>query len=264
MKKLALALIAVGALVGTSALAWAADMAVKAPPPAPSAPAYNWTGFYVGGQGGGGWFDNNVTNGPVVLGTGTNFPPGLVHSPEHGSGGLGGIYGGYNYRINQFVVGIDGDYSWASLKGSSSTLGVPVAATGCTVAPCITNDTDKIKWIATATGRLGYAANNWLLFAKAGWAGAGFSGTENNFGNAGANTANGTNSSTRNGWTIGAGAEYGFAPHWSAKLEYDYVQFSSTSYNSTFISTTTGATSIFVRNASSDINLVKAGVAYRF
>jgi len=261
MKKFVFGIAASFALFATQASA--ADMAVKAPPPAPIAAAYNWTGFYLGGQGGGGWFDNNVTNGSVVLGTGNNFPPGLVHSPEHGSGGLGGVYGGYNYQINQFVVGIDGDYSWAGLNGSSSTLGVPVAATGCTVGPCITNDTDKVKWIATVTGRLGYAANNWLLFAKGGWAGAGFSGTETNFSVA-TITANGTNSSTRNGWTIGTGVEYGFTPHWSAKLEYDYLKFNGANYNTTFISTTSGATSIFVRNASSDINVVKAGVAYRF
>jgi len=242
------------ALFGTPALA--ADMA--AAPVVPPA-VYNWTGFYLGGQGGGGLLSNTITN---VTG-GTNFPAGMVHNTEYGSGGLGGIYAGYNYQIsNKFVVGIDGDYTWSGLRTSASS----TSPTGF-----IVNDSDKAKWIATVTGRVGFAVNNWLLYVKGGWADAGFKGTETNiaaaFGNAVA--AFGTNSTNRDGWIIGGGLEYGFFSHWSAKAEIDYLNLSA-SYNTTLINTgagggsPAGSVSVFIRNASSNIEIFKLGAGYRF
>jgi len=246
---------AIAALIGTPALA--ADMALPPPPPPPPAPFYNWTGFYLGGEGGVGYFTNQITN---VAG-GKSFPAGLVHNSDGSAGMFGGGYAGYNYQINQFVVGIDGDFSGADLSGGASTAG----PTGN-----IDNDNDRIKWLATVTGRLGYAANNFLFFAKAGWAGAGFNGTETNSTATLVNTANGTNASTRNGWTVGAGVEYGLTSHWSAKLEYDYLQFGTATYNTTLTNTgvgggsAPGTISVYARSATSSMSLAKAGFAYRF
>src|ERR1019366_1444389 len=187
--------------------------------PAPIA-MYNWTGFYVGGQVGGGWASSQATN---VTGT-TNFPAGYVHNTISSSGVLGGVYGGYNYQINQFVIGIDGDYSWADLKGS----GTDLSPTGNGTYSQIN---DKVSWIATVTGRLGYAMNNWLLFVKGGGAWAGFSSTAGGYFATGVLANTSTSASDRSGWTIGTGVEWGFLPHWSAKLEYDYVKFSTANYN---------------------------------
>ena len=251
------------ALLGATALsvvaaqvATAADMPTKAPASAPIA-MYNWTGFYIGGEAGGGWDTNNVTN---VTG-GKNFPAGMVHSSQTGSGFLGGAYGGFNYQINQFVIGIDGDYSWASLSGSNST----ISPTGFT-----DRENDTVKWLATVTGRLGYAVNNWLFFGKGGWAAAGFSGTTADFNVAGVNTSNGTTSSTRNGWTLGAGVEWGITRNWSAKLEYDYVNFGTANYTENDVDigvgggSPAGTLTPFSRSATSYLNIVKLGVAYRF
>jgi outer membrane immunogenic protein len=236
----------------------AADLPpMKAPPP--RAPAYvpvlyNWTGFYVGAEGGGGWFSNEVTNGLNAADGTTNFPPGFVHNKLNGSGWLAGGYAGYNYQINQLVLGIDGDYTWARLTGSTSDVG----PTGFT-----DNSSETVKWIATVTGRLGYAVNNWMFFGKAGWAWAGFSGISSTFNTAGTNTNNDTNAQTRNGWTIGAGTEWGFDQHWSAKLEYDYVSFMTANYVNTAV-TVGGVVTFPGRSATSNLNMVKAGVAYRF
>jgi outer membrane immunogenic protein len=216
--------------------------------------SYNWNGFYVGGEFGGGWFDNQVTNGPNASDGTINFPPGFIHNTVHGSGWLGGGYGGYNYQISQFVFGVDGDYTWANLKGSN----LDVGPTGFTDL-----STEKVRWIATVTGRAGYALNNWLFFAKAGGAWAGFNGISSTFNTAAANTNNDTNSQTRSGWTAGVGFEWGFAAHWSAKLEYDYVKLSTAYYNNTAV-TVAGVVTFPGRSATSDLNLLKAGLAYHF
>jgi outer membrane immunogenic protein len=233
-------------------VAAAADLPTKAPIYAPV--LYSWTGFYIGGQAGGGWFDNQVTNGPNAADGTVNFPPGFVHNTAHGSGGLGGGYAGFNYQVNQIVVGIDGDYSWAHLTGSTSDIG-PTGFTN------ISNET--VKWIATVTGRLGYAVNNWMFFGKAGGAWAGFSVNSATFNVAGVNTNNNTSSTTRNGWTVGTGVEWGFAPHWSTKLEYDYVKFTTANYNNTD-TTVAGVVTFPGRSATSNLSMVKLGVAYRF
>ncbi len=250
--KLVIAFVTFGAVFDIGA-ALAADLPVKATPYTPP-PVFSWTGFYVGGQGGGGWLANQVTNGPNATDGTANFPPGFVHHTVDGSGGLGGVYGGYNYQFGQFVVGIDGDYSWADLTGSTSDIG-PTGFTNVSH--------ESVKWIGTVTGRLGYAANDWLFFGKGGWAWSGFDGTSSTFNTAGALTNVDTNSQTRNGWTLGAGAEWAFAAHWSAKLEYDYVKFDTAYYNNT-ATTVAGVVSFPGRSATANLNIVKAGVAYRF
>jgi outer membrane immunogenic protein len=246
-------LLAVALSIGFAQAASAADMPTKAPAYAPI--PFSWTGFYVGGHLGGGWFDNQVTNGPNAADGTVNFPPGFVHDTAKGSGWLGGGYAGFNYQVNQFVVGIDGDYSWASLTGSSSDIG----PTGF-----LNTGSESVKWIATVTGRLGYAVNNWMFFGKAGWAWAGFSGASSTFNTVGTNTNNNTNEQTRNGWTIGTGMEWGFAPHWSTKLEYDYVKFNTANYNNTDITVPGGVVTTPARIATSSLSMVKLGVAYRF
>lgn len=234
-------------------VASAADMPTKAPAYAPVAPiGYNWTGFYVGGQIGGGWFSSQTT----TVSPSASFPAGFVQGTIDGSGFLGGGYAGYNYQINQFVIGIDGDYSWADLKGSGSDISPINGGT--------TTHDEKFKWIATVTGRLGYAVNNWLLFGKGGWAWAGFEGDSSTFNLAGVNTSNATSSETRDGWTLGGGVEWGFMPNWSAKLEYDYVKFSTTNFTAASTNVATGVVTPLQRSATSNLSMVKAGVAYRF
>jgi len=229
----------------------ATDMPLKAP--AVPYAAYNWTGFYLGGEFGGGWATDTATN----LTTTTTFPAGFVHTPIRYSGILGGVYGGYNFQINQFVIGIDGDYTWAGLTGA---LTEPSAL----VAGAVVNTSDKINWISTVTGRAGYAINNWLLFVKGGWAWAGFSETGRGITPAGVVDSATSASSTRNGWTVGPGVEWGFAQHWSAKLEYDYVDFNRANFNLTATNLITGVVTVSSKSATSSLSMLKAGIDYRF
>jgi outer membrane immunogenic protein len=250
--KTAIYAVAVGALIGTPALA--ADMAVRGVPPAPFPNAvYNWTGFYVGGELGGGWGSSTTT---LVTNLGPAFPPGTVLQPIDFHGFLGGFYGGYNYQINQFVIGVDGDGTWAALNG----FGTDVS----TITGDIVQINERLNWIATATGRLGWAWNNWLFFAKGGWAWAGAEGNSTTTNPAGIILSFSTNEVTQNGWTVGGGIEWGVSPHVSFKLEYDFVKFETANFTSAENVVVLNTFRSLARSATSDLNMVKGGIAYRF
>lgn len=237
------------------AAGYAADMPLKAPPPV-MATVYNWTGFYIGGEIGGGWSHSTTTN----IDPSGGFPANFLNTPINSNGFIGGGYAGYNYQINSIVIGIDGYYDGASVTGN----GVDVSPGPGLGTGNISNKTEKMKWDSAVTGRLGLANNNWLFFVKGGWAWAGFSGTGVTATALGAPVGNGSYSNTRNGGTVGVGVEYGFAAHWSAKLEYDYVKFNTANYNSTNVSALTGAITTPAKSTTSDLNELKGGIAYRF
>jgi len=234
--------------------ALAADLAVKAAP-VPYA-GYDWRGLYVGAEFGYAW----ATTQSTVLTQATAapaFPVGYAFNPVSLNGPLGGFYGGYNYQINQFVIGVDGDYNWGDVWGNSSDAS-PAPRPGF-----VALHSDELNWIGTATGRLGYAVNNWLLFTKGGWAWAGFTNNSRVINPAGgvANISSATDN--RNGWTVGGGLQWGFLPHWSAKLEYDYVKFDTATVTTTEV-TSAGVVAYPIRSVTSSLSMVKAGVAASF
>jgi outer membrane immunogenic protein len=178
--------LAFAALVGAGG-AVAADLSLaplyKAPPVQVS-PVYNWTGFYLGANGGGGWghsFWNNST-------TGINL-----------SGGQAGGTVGYNQQLGSIVFGVEGDGDWSGFKGTNTT---PGCAGGCT-----TSDT----WLSTVRGRIGYAFDRVMPYATGGLAVGDIRAATPGF-------AGGT--STNAGWTLGGGVEVALPGNWSAKAEY--------------------------------------------
>jgi outer membrane immunogenic protein len=190
MKRVVFALVA---LAATTAIAAAADLARRGPYyPAPApvyAPIFNWTGFYIGINGGGGFGSSNWDS------TGS----------RNVSGGVIGGTAGYNYQFGQAVVGIEGDIDWSGIDGSTNTL--------CPLG-CKTSN----SWLATVRGRLGYAADRFMPFVTGGAA----------FGNIRASTPGLPDTSSDNtGWTIGAGLEAALAANWTAKVEYLYVDLGS-------------------------------------
>jgi outer membrane immunogenic protein len=170
--------------------AHAADM--SGPPPGFGAPAIaNWSGFYIG------------INGGYGFGTSNWDFPAVSASPD---GWLVGGTLGFNFQTGSIVLGLEGDYDLTSIAGSVSC---PVGFT------CESKNT----WLATARARLGYAGfNNWLPFITGGAA----------FGNIKAsNTAFASAQKSATGWTAGAGIEYAFLPNWSVRAEYLYVDLGS-------------------------------------
>jgi outer membrane immunogenic protein len=251
VKKLLLASAALTALISANPVL-AADLPAKTYPKAPvyvPPPVYNWTGFYIGGNVGWGWASLGSTE--TAPGTAA-FPIGTVFTKNNMNGFLGGVQTGYNWQVTPgFVVGLEGEWSWADVNGTETTVSTVNGFTSVVDA--------KMKDFALLTGRLGYAADNWLFYVKGG-------GAWGQFSSSGVGTlAGGTffettsTSSNRSGWTIGAGVEWGFAPNWSAKLEYNYIDFGST--NVAVVGTVSGISNV---SSTATVNVVKGGINYRF
>lgn len=258
MKKRLLGL-AFGALVASTS-AQAADLPFKAQPALPPAPILSWTGLYLGVHGGAGWgtVESSVDIGATLAGLAI---PGLAAtlpvSSHNINGFLAGGTVGYNYQMGNFVLGVEGDISWADIKGTG---------------PCLVafNCTTKVNWMADVTGRIGVLATERLLvYAKGGVV---FADTDYTFGNSfsagGVTTAlTGKLNDTRVGGLFGFGAEYAFMPRWTAKAEYNYMDFGTERYNFPVTASVTGVPPATF-NAVTDINQVvhtmKVGVNYKF
>jgi outer membrane immunogenic protein len=216
MKKLLLAGFALGALVAATPVL-AADLPFKAAPPAVAPAGYDWSGLYFGAHIGGGWATNDISDPSLgIVGVLLGVP--AVQTVDS-SGILGGVQGGWNYQIGRLVVGTELDFSWADVNGSS-TAGV----LGGLASRTLTANTD---WMGTSTVRLGLAHDRWMFYSKAG---AAFAHTNytSTWAAPGVGTIfTGTGDQTRVGWTVGVGAEWAFWNNWSAKLEYDFMDFGS-------------------------------------
>jgi outer membrane immunogenic protein len=263
---------AAAALIGGSALA--ADLPARAPAPA----SYDWTGVYFGGHLGGAWQSasfqdpsatQNITLCCDLIGS---LAPGAATSNATGSGFLGGGQFGFNYQIGRLVVGSDFDFSGTSLTGNS--VGVIPGATS-SVANVTETFGIHTDWTATATSTIGIAKDRWMWYNKAGAAWAhdsyslGLTGVNQGFGPAGSFGFQSTASGTRVGWTVGTGIQWAFADNWSAKIEYDYLDFGSKGVNFSGIIQNPGGgapitnASTFNTNNSQYISEVKFGVNYK-
>lgn len=251
MRRIGLALLASTMFVGAAA---AADMPVKAPVyKAPVvAPPYNWAGFYVGLNAGGSWGrqDNSLVTVPGGV-------VGFTNSDKL-NGFIGGGQVGYNWQINQWVLGLEADFQGSGQKSDGSFL-IPSIA-GIAVVPGLTASyTDKLEWFGTVRGRVGYAWDRWLAYFTGGWAfGHGtLSGT-------GTTTPAGTvlafsASQDYNGWTLGGGLEWAFMDHWSAKAEYLYIDFGN---GPTVVANTAGT--LAIASGKMTDNILRLGVNYHF
>ena len=197
MPRLVIATLTAVGLFGTSA--FAADMLTKAPPSNTHIAApYNWSGFYVGGNFGGGWTSGNL-NIP-----GNNFYGGISEL-------IGGVQAGYNVQAGSVLFGLEGDFDWASFD--HPTLPTP------------TLGSVSQHWVSTVAGRFGIVHDRWLVYGKLGGGWVQSTAVLNLPGV----SWNGSNVDA--GWLVGGGIEFGFKAHWTLKLEYDYLTQST--WNST-------------------------------
>jgi outer membrane immunogenic protein len=213
----------------------AADLPVR-PAPAPMAPiayappVYNWSGFYVGGNIGGGF-----------AGSTWNDPFGGANNTFSKDGFIGGGQIGANAQFNWPVVGIEGDFDWTGLKGSGND----------SLGNSINTET---QWTSTVTGRVGAAFDRLLVYGKGGVA---FAEDKSSLNDTSGGTA--STSMVRTGWTAGGGVEYALSENWTAKLEYDYLGFGSQALN-----LPTPTFPAYAPNASLNVQEVKAGVNFKF
>ncbi|TMJ52210.1 MAG: porin family protein [Alphaproteobacteria bacterium] len=203
MKKTLLGVIGLAA-VGMSAPASAADLAArpytKAPPPMVAA-VYDWTGFYIGANGG---LGSSRKCWDSIVPAATIGPEGC----HDATGGVAGGQIGYRWQASNWVFGIEGQGDWADLSGSNASL----------LFPGFSNHS-KIDAFGLLTGQVGYAWNNVLFYVKGG---AAVTGDRFRIDFAGVPESTTVNQ-TRWGGTVGAGFEFGFAQNWSAGFEYDHL-----------------------------------------
>ncbi|OKO68782.1 membrane protein [Bradyrhizobium sp. NAS80.1] len=255
-------LIIVGAgllsIVATASAASAADLAArpysKAPPVV--APTYNWSGFYIGLNGGSGSSQNcwDLTGIGLIGGPVAPVTPAVPEGCHNATGGLVGGQIGYRWQASSWVFGLEAQGDWASLKGYNFSL---ASATGV-FGVGVTNQT-KIDAIGLFTGQIGYAWNNVLWYVKGGAAL-----TNNNW--SGITTATGITraqaTEARWGGAVGTGLEFGFAPRWSVAVEYDHLFMGSGSFSFTSVTAP-----IFVTRTDSikqDVDMGTVRVNYTF
>jgi outer membrane immunogenic protein len=269
MKRTILAI--ASALILGAPAANAADMAVKAPPP-PPAPVFSWTGFYIGGQGGGGWGNSSGTaNTTQFCGAGVAclaavpITPPIALQNTSMSGGFGGVTAGFNYQLDRVVLGIEGDWSAADINGSGAcnpaAMAVFFGGGGVATGTCGT----QLRDFGTVTGRLGVTWDRALLYVKGGgaWARYNYTGTSVVAGTAGP-AANFNDD--RSGYTIGVGLEYAFTPNWSAKIEYQHMGFDGRNIVYPYVNVPPFLAGVFnvTSNDSERVDIVRAGINYRF
>jgi outer membrane immunogenic protein len=271
MNKTAIGIAAIATLMGLPALA--ADMALKAPPPAPA--AYDWSGCYVGANAG--WIGSQdryalAPSGSYLSPIVTLFPmpnpagggdsasdiPLLKNSyAGDGSGGLIGGQIGCNKQIGQYVFGGEVDGQWTSLKSSVNAGYAAFTNAGnflFTDAAHTEQASSRLEGLFTIRGRAGYAWDRLLLYVTGGLA-AGeiksqtnltFATTGSPFGIPFTTFSGATHvastTADRAGWVMGGGAEYAFAPHWSLKTEILYIDLGTVSYNSPLVAATPAGT----------------------
>jgi len=217
----------------STTLAAAADL--RAPMMAHPQPLFSWTGFYGG-----------IAGGLSLDQSSLSYPGSAVVRSHSATSGLVVGQIGYNYQINSVVLGVQGDGGWAGLSGSGPC--------GNPAFVCTT----KQDWLASVTGRAGYAFGQSLFYVKGG---AAFTETTNHGDLAATPLASERAKGSRTGWTLGGGVEYAFLQHWSSFLEYDHYDFGTANLSSYRVATGAFVNPLNIRQTT---EVVKLGVNYHY
>ncbi len=239
------------ALWSGATVAFAADLPAPIRPPAYLLPAYSWTGFYIGGNIGAGWNGLSDTN--------TNLSDTLGSSFSAGTNAqfLGGGQVGVNYQFgNGIVIGAEAMFDW--LSNSQNAIITATDPTGMVAANI---GMPNARWLTTVSGRLGYAWDRVLLYAKGGgtWVTTNIptisvAGTPASF--------TSTSNTTSSGYTAGFGVEWAFAGNWSVRGEYAYIGLPSQTFTVARATPTFGGEVITYSNR--NISMATAAVNYKF
>jgi outer membrane immunogenic protein len=231
MHRLSIALVTAVSVFAITEVASGADLAV---PPPLSAPAYNWTGLYIGGNAGYSWGTTAVNYSEAAAGLfgfgsdtcrfGCSIP--FTMSPK---GFIGGLQLGFNYQTGVWVWGIETDISWRNAEATASSVLTSSTQDTLTI-------TDKQGPVGTLRGRIGIApdgASNWLVYLSGGLAYGKVDHSVTQFCNLFCGeTLIFSNSKTRVGWTVGGGVEVALNPSWSVGAEYLYMDLGTDTLNS--------------------------------
>jgi outer membrane immunogenic protein len=253
------------AAAGFANAAHAADMRMpmKAAP-APIAAIFSWTGFYIGVNGGGAFGqDHNVivnetlAGAPFVSGT---WPGRGTFGSLAPTGGFGGGQIGYNYQVQNWVWGIEADLQGASIRDTAAaTLPYISGVNTITVA-----SSQKVDWFGTVRGRVGIAFDRLLVYGTGGLA-YGQTSYSQTMSDTFGFVAAGSDKHTRTGWVAGGGIEWAFAPNWSVKGEYQYIDLGRRNLTIAERTVAGGATAFAISStARTELHTGRIGINYRF
>ena len=246
MKKFLLGTVGLVALGMAAGSASAADLAArpvytKAPPMV--AAVYDWSGFYIGINGG--WGETHDNRWDVTTNT-------ALGSFDANGGTIGGQVG-YRWQAGGWVFGLEAQGNWADFSGSTVDLAPPLGFPNVSLR-------SRLDAFGLFTSQVGYAWNNVLLYAKGGAAV-----TDREF--AFVNNTTGlavSDSAFRTEWspTVGVGLEFGFGPNWSFGVEYDHI-FQNT-HDVTFVSPAGVAFTTDTFRSGGDTDMILGRLNYRF
>jgi outer membrane immunogenic protein len=237
MNKLTI-LAAAAIAVGAAAPAVAADLPARAPAPYTKAPAmvqaaYDWSGFYVGINGGGATGSVDWTK-----------DGGLGDEGSHNTtGGTVGGQIGYRWQMNSWVFGLEAQGNWADFSGSNASSLSPIFGP--------TTNSTKVDGFGLFTGQIGYAVDRALFYINGGAAV-----TDNKYTSITTGPLGGIDTATETRWgaAVGAGFEYAFAPNWSLGFQYDHLFMGTNDINDGFITD----------NIKQNVDIFTARLNYKF
>ncbi|HET9718281.1 MAG TPA: outer membrane protein [Pseudolabrys sp.] len=255
MHRLGIAIVSALSIAAFAQSASAADLPRKAPAvaPMPMAPAFTWTGFYVGLHAGWGFTsssDATVSDNFLL------FDP--VSLDQGGNGVVGGLQLGYNWQFApNWLIGIEGDFSGTGIRETATA---PVTFGGAPAGPGFNHIAERdVRWLATLRARLGFTSGPWLLYVTGGgaWGGIDYTAGPNYAGLYNAVTFD----DTASGWTVGGGFEYAFNNNWTARLEYLYIDLDDVTFHNAVVPVPAFSATTTWENR---FNVVRVGVNYKF
>jgi outer membrane immunogenic protein len=216
-------LISSAAFVSMTVVASAADLpsTKEAPAYVPPAPVFNWTGLYAGVNAG--WASINdpghlncYNPADAYFGVGCGLLPNLH---PNANGFIGGGQIGYNWQVDQFVLGVETDFQGTPFKGSSSVSGPVDFVGGGVSGPGTLNVDESLSWLGTARARVGFLVTPTLLVYGTGGLSYGQVNVDYVRGTAVEGSYSSSGSPVKVGWVAGGGAEYAIDNNWSVKVE---------------------------------------------
>jgi outer membrane immunogenic protein len=246
MKRILLSTVSLGVL-GLVSPALAADLGTYTKAPALATPVYDWSGFYVGAFGGGGYGNHNVVN---ALG---NAPALADFTANYSStGAVAGAEAGYNFQSGGVVFGIRADGLWSGIRGNDA------AAVAAGATPITSVDADNLRWTGSLVALGGLSFDRWLLFFTGGWAYGDIVHTNTD-------PVLGVDKFTvnANGLTAGGGIAYAITNNVIGKIEYHYYNFNG--YNRPAVGPTgLTANGQLPYTTESTYSIVTLGLDYKF
>lgn len=259
---------AVAALVLASGGALAADLPSRAVAPLAPLPIFTWTGFYVGLNAGYGFSSDTDASlvgqaAPNIATVGAGARPASIGIEREGF--IGGAQIGYNFQINQLVLGVEADIQYTDLQ---ETVNVVTALGAGSAFPGTRNNifNSELEYLGTVRARLGYAFDRTMVFVTGGLAYGEVSTSANLFGPLPANVLQftGSRSDTEFGWTVGGGVEHAFTNNFSVKAEYLYYDLGNTTVAANVIAGSGGVGTGYDVTFKNTGHIARVGLNYRF